>query len=151
MKYIFLLLITFTLSSYGTCQEGPSDNIYLKSLQEHIEYIKSVNQSDVQSVYVEENDITTTGLPKNIGDVDVIYLSKKEIRNKTKNGKRIHLIVIKPVQIGKRYLKVNLIDFFVTSKRNSFNYANSGGSTFEFRYNCEKEEIELFSKNHSGI
>jgi len=152
MRRLFLLILLFTgfrYSAFG--QTSDSSNIYLTSLTTHLEYLRSLTKKNIELVYVEKSDVTTENLPEQIDGTKVQYLTKSEIQDKTRGGERIKLIVIRPVAVKKSSLRVVVIDFSVTSKKNNFNYANGGGSTFEFIYNCNLQRFELISKKQNGI
>ncbi len=149
MKHGFTLFLFLVCGFVGHGQANDTLNIYQISLTHHLEYLKSLNKN-VQSVFVEKSDLTSE-LPEKIGDVRVVYLTRSEIQAKTKKGNRIDLIVIRPVMINAKSIKTVIIDFAVTSKKNKFKYANGGGSTFEFKYNCDLESFELASKKQTGI
>ena len=151
MRLLVFFILVFTCSSKGLCQKDDSSNIYLISLTSHLEYLKSVNKKSLESVYVEKNEVTAEGLPGQIDGTRVLYLTRSEIREKTHKGKRIELIVVRPVVVKSKSIKVTVIDFSVTSKKNNFNYANGGGSTFEFTYNCDLQKFELTNKKQGGI
>lgn len=152
-QVILILIIILGLSSSdGHCQKSDSSNIYLVSLTKHIQYLKSLRTTaGLSSVYVEKDELTTENLPEKIDDVTISYLTRQEIKSKTSGGKRIRLIVIRPVVVGESSLSVNVIDFSVTSKKNNFNYANGGGSALEFKYDCELKKFVLANKKQGGI
>ncbi|HEY5750636.1 MAG TPA: hypothetical protein VIU12_31455 [Chryseolinea sp.] len=151
MKYLFFLVLSLALGIEGFSQQNDSLNIYLVSLTSHLEYLKSKSKENIQSVYVERDDLVTGSLPKQIDGITIFYLTRLEIRDKTRKGKRIPLIVIRPVKVERTSLKISIIDFSVTTKKNSFNYSNGGGSTLEFRYNCDLQKFELTNKKQGGI
>jgi len=146
---IFFMIVFICYGNKASCQQNDSPNIYLVSLTSHLGYLKSVNKKSIQ-VYVEKSDITET-LPDQIDGTRIVYLTKSEIRDKTRKGQRIDLIVMRPVIVGVKSLQVTIIDFSVTSKKNMFNYANGGGSTLEFAYNCNLGRFELTNKRQGGI
>lgn len=152
-KVILISIIILGLSSSdGHGQASDSSNIYLISLTQHIEYLRSLKTTaGLSSVYVETDELTTENLPEKIGDMTISYLTRQEIKSKTLDGKRIRLIVVRPVVVNEGSLRVNVIDFFVTSKKNNFNYVNLGGSIFIFKHNCEKGRIELSHQKHGEI
>lgn len=139
------------ITRFGQCQQSDDLNIYSESLKWHLEYIKSFKALSEQEVYVEKNDVTTLDLPERIGEIKITCLSKEEIKAKTKSGNRIHLVVIRPVIVENSSLKVGIIDFYVSSKKRSFNYANTGGSILRFSYDCELAKFKLIDKKYSGI
>lgn len=151
MRFLVFFILVFSCYNKGLCQKDDSPNIYLISLTSHLEYLKSVNKKSIESVYVEKDEVTTEGLPDQIDGTRVLYLTRSEIREKTQKGKRIELIVVRPVVVKSRSIKVTVIDFSVTSKKNNFNYANGGGSIFEFTYNCDLQKFELTNKKQGGI
>jgi hypothetical protein len=152
MRQLFLFILLFTGCRYEAfCQRSDSSTIYLTSLTTHLEYLKSVSKKNLELVYVEKSDITTENLPEQIDGTRVHYLTGSEIQDKTRKGERIKLIVIRPVVVKGSALRVVVIDFSVTSKKNNFNYANGGGSTFEFTYNCDVQRFELTNKKQGGI
>ncbi len=151
MKHpIFLILILTCCGYKGICQQNDSLNIYRISLATHIEYLKSVNKASIQSVNIERSEVTES-LPDQVNGIRIFYLTRSEIRDKTQKGKRIELIVIRPVIVDSKSLKITIIDFSVTSKKNNFNYANGGGSSLEFKYNCNLQKFELTNKKQGGI
>lgn len=151
MRRLFLFILLIICSYRGVCQKNDSPNIYLISLTTHLEYLKSVSKKSIESVYVERHEVATEGLPDQIDGTRIYYLTRLEIRDKTRKGKRIELIVMRPVVVKATSLKVAIIDFSVTSKKNNFNYANGGGSTLEFTYNCDAQRFELTNKKQGGI
>lgn len=148
-----LVLITATLLLYQGEVHGQSTeatDIYLISLKEHLVWAAK-NRTTLQTVYVEKNEHTTESLPASVSGMEITYLTKTEILDKTRNGRRIFLLVIRPVEVKSEYLKISVIDFSVTSRKKTLKYANGGGSVFEFRYNCDRGVFELTNKRQSGI
>jgi|688.fasta_scaffold566956_2 hypothetical protein len=151
-KILFLTVILSCVSNKANCQPKDTTNIYLLSLTEHLEYIKKLSKDrGLNSIYVEKNELTTESLPNQIGGITILYLTPSEIQSKTRGGKQIHLVVIRPVKVEAELLKVGIIDFYVTTKKKNFNYANTGGSTLRFKYSCERNKFELFNKKQGGI
>ncbi|HEY5750642.1 MAG TPA: hypothetical protein VIU12_31485 [Chryseolinea sp.] len=129
MKYLFFLVLSLAVCIEGFSQQSDSLNIYLVSLTSHLEYLKSMSKENIQSVYVERDDLVTGSLPKQMDGITISYLTRLEIRDKTRKGKGIPVIVIRPVKVERTSLKISIIDFSVTTKKDSFNYSNGGGST----------------------
>lgn len=150
IQYLFVLLLSFFANHESTSQNKPVD-IYLSSLSFHLDQLKAIKKGGLNSIYVEQNEVTTVGLPEELGGIKIIFLTREEIREKTRNGKRIELVAIRPVRIYPKSLVVTVLNFSVTSKRNTFNYANGGGSTLEFAYNCDDQQFELVRTQYGGI
>ncbi len=49
--------------------------------------------------------------------------------------------------LNKNRLTVSIIDFIITFKDGKYNFANGGGSTIVFEYNCNKMSWEFLSNN----
>lgn len=152
MRYLIFVLISLALDANAFSNPVDSTSIYFTSLSNHLEYLKSLkkNANGLNEVYVEKSEITES-LPSDIGSVHISYLTLSEIKAKTTKGKRIHLIVVRPVKVESTLLRVNVIDFFVTSNKEGFNYANTGGSVFEFRFDCERNRFLVSNKKQGGI
>ncbi|MBL0743947.1 hypothetical protein [Chryseolinea lacunae] len=95
LKAFFLLVFVGSMHQ-GFAQKKKPIDLYVISLTEHLSYLKSV-QSPIVG-YVEKTN-ETEGLPSQIGDIQLEYLTKSEIRAKTRGGKQIFLLVIRPVQV----------------------------------------------------
>lgn len=80
---------------------------------------------------IEQNDYTTDSLPEIIDDFTIDILTRKDIYERTKNKKPIHLIAIRPARWDNGRLVIHVIDFAVSRKRNHYFYGNGGGSSFE--------------------
>lgn len=151
MRYLFLLFLMLGIIQNGLGQQKEPINIYSESLNWHLKNLKAINAIKCNTVYIEKDEISTVGLPEEINNVQIICLSREEVRTKTKNGVGINIIVIKPVKVKLKTLEVVLIDFYVTSKGKNFFYGNGGGSVIEFKYNCETEEFEYSENKYHGI
>lgn len=50
---------------------------------------------------------------------------------------------------GNKFI-VTIIDFYITYKKNNYDFGNGGGSTIVFNYNCEKAKWNLVSSETKG-
>lgn len=137
-------------------QKTDSANVYYQALKLHLDYLDSYNDkrpkeaSLITQYLIEQNDYTTDSFPKIINNFTIDILTQKEIYERTKNKKTIHLIAIRPARWDKGRLVINVIDFAVSRKRNHYFYSNGGGSSFEIIGDNDKR-IGIKVINQGGI
>ncbi len=145
-RAILILLALVAIDQLVVAQD-----IYTESLKYHLENLMAVDAIRNKTVYVERIARLTDELPDSIYSLRIVYLSKDEIRYMTKHKSGIDIIVITPAKMDSAVWRVNVIDFYVTSDRKSFNYSNGGGSIIEFTYDCNFARFRVENKKYIGF
>jgi hypothetical protein len=95
-------------------------------------------------IYVENAFPVDDFFPKVINGIKIQYLDQNELKTiLRKNKSSIPVIKIIPLKIINDKLFINVIQFQVTFKKDNFNYANGGGLSVYFIYNCETKTIQF--------
>jgi hypothetical protein len=147
---VFFLKLTLNAQS-----QTDSTNIYLRALSGHLEYLRHFNQERPDLIkipdtyYIEHDRIATENFPTEIDGQKIEILTREEIIEKTKGGKSITLIAVRPVQWKNGQMEIHIIEFDVSGNKRNLNYVNQmNGSSF--RINCtsdiETPEIERIEK-----
>lgn len=71
-------------------------------------------------------------------------------KNKSRLKKGIHAWKILPILNGSR-LTVNIVDFRVSYKNHNYHFANTGGATVVFEYQCATGKWVLINTTWSGL
>jgi hypothetical protein len=138
-------------------QKSDTSNVYYQALKLHLDYLNSYNErrpkesSLITHYLVEQNDYTTDSLPETISYFTIEILTRKDIYERTKNKKTIHLIALRPARWENGKLVINVIDFGVSRKGKHFYYINGGGSSFEIVANGEGDDLKLKILFQGGI
>lgn len=77
-----------------------------------------------------------------------INVYDKKNRGRLKKG--IHAWKILPVLNGNRLI-IKIVDFNITYKNRNYNFANGGGATVIFEYDCDTSKWVLMNTKWSGI
>jgi hypothetical protein len=120
-------------------QKTDSLNIYWVALKMHVTYFETLQKQDSNMViYIERDNNLFYKFPMSIGGHNIRLLGRDEIKQLAKK-KSLELISIRPIQLIDSSLDLNIINYNVTYKKRSFNYANEGGSIVTFIFDCTKQ------------
>lgn len=142
MKY-FILLILLTISFSLYSQNDEKQNPYDIIISYHIDYLAEYYKSlDEKIIYIKGD----TKLPLNsitsYKGYKIVFLNSNEIINKAKKQAFI-ISFIEQVVLRNNGFTINIVDFTVKYKRKKLNLSNLGSESFDFEYDCEKEEFVL--------
>jgi len=150
-KICFIPLLFVTISAYAQSVSFDSLNIYYVSLKTHIDYLKNHNMVRRDKIiYIQADEHVVEKIPLEIYGCKIVFLDIQQIKEKAKKD-FLPLVEIRPLELWSNRLIVTLIDFTVVYKRRNLNYSNSGGSQFEFQYDCYKDKFTLKNSQHNGI
>lgn len=141
IKLFFAAFVAFCFSE-AYSQQNEKPDIYQICLTRYLESYK-IEAKSKGSVFVERNDLTTESMSAKISNISILYLNQQDIKVETKNEKRIHLIRVNPMRIEDELIKISIINFYVSRRKNHFRYINSGGETYKFKFNCENSQFEI--------
>ncbi|QJB37298.1 hypothetical protein HF324_05305 [Chitinophaga oryzae] len=148
---IFFLVVTpcwaFGQKADNT-EAKDSTNLYYQAFSNYCAQLSSEN---VQTLLLEENNITTESIPRRIGAHNIEVLDVFGVQNKLKEKKSIILIRIVPLRIKNGNFFINIIPFNVVSTSSGINYINSGGSIVEFLYDCSSKKFNILGVKTNGI
>lgn len=144
MKQIIFYLVLLQSSilfgqTTSSSEIKDSSNIYNIALRV---YLSDAVVSD--ELFVEENDITTSSMPEQLGGVTIQLMNSSQIRKKAKKGP-FTLYRIIPLRFEKGIFFVNVIPFNVKCKRKNLQMSNQGGVTVKFKYNCETNTLSVLN------
>lgn len=154
MKNIFFLVASLLYAGIALGQTGnntesrDSSNIYYQAFKHYCSQLSS-SSSDI--LLVEENNITTESLPKQLGGLQIEIIDVWKLQKKLKTTKSLVLIRIVPLRVNEGHFFINIIPFNVMRSKSGVNYVNSGGSKVEFLYDCTNGIFKLEKVVNSGI
>ncbi|SFT52743.1 hypothetical protein SAMN05216474_1094 [Lishizhenia tianjinensis] len=157
MKTILVLLlglITINLSAQDTIRISKkdssdliSDNLYATALEKHLEFRKVHYKYD-EVIYVQQDDLTTYGLPDSLAGKRIVLLSETELLKVLKKKEKLELIVFDHITVGAKevFLRVAITkclarkkgifntdySFVTTMKNSSFVYFTLRDSKYIF-------------------
>ena len=105
-----------------------------------------------RSVVVEYNLFTTRNLPTQFGKIKVEYLDTNTLAARyKKNRKPISILAIRPLQGDNAELELNVLFYYFSFEKRSYNYSLEGGCNVKFIYDCEKKQFVVKTAETSGI
>jgi len=105
----------------------------------------------LENIYLIDDSYNPFYLNKNKQDLyNFKSIELYEKRNKKLLKKGINAWKISS-NLNNNRLTITIIDFFITLNNGKYNFANGGGSTTIFEYNCNKMSWELISCITKGI
>ncbi len=148
----FGLLITsgFSQDKAATTE----NNLYAKALSAClVKEPQAENSVEVErSVIVEYNLFTTRNLPTQFGKIKVGYLDTNTLAARyKKNRELISILAIRPLQSDSTELELNILFYYLSFEKRSYNYSLEGGCNVKFVYDCEKKQFVVKTAETSGI
>lgn len=113
-------------------------------------YLSDYNNK-LKNVYLIDNDYNPYSLDKDkqelyrFKNIDLYKKQNKKLLKKGVNAWKISS------NLNNNRLTISIIDFFITFDNGKYNFANGGGSTTIFEYNCNKMDWELINNITNGI
>ena len=146
MKSIAIILLvgqSFYLfgQSASNTESRDENDVYYQALEFYLD-----KNNMIEEVFIEQNSITSLGMPLKIGGREIILLSNEGIIKKAKKGEFIlHRIIPLRFEDGKFY--INIIPYRANCKRRNLDLKNQGGEKIQFEYNCKIEKLVLTASN----
>ncbi|MFD2888298.1 hypothetical protein [Chitinophaga cymbidii] len=154
MKYLLFLIASLLWTGIALGQTASnteshdSSNIYYQAF---MHYCSNSLPDNNGILLVEENNITTESLPKQLKNIRVEVVDVQKLQKKLKTTKSLTLIRVVPLRVKEGRFFVNIIPFDVSRTRSGFHYVNSGGCTVEFLYDCTNDVFSLSAVVNKGI
>lgn len=148
-QFILLLFLTLAGLTGIKAQEFDSTNIYFRALTLHLKYWDDFHNERPDLVkkrdvfYIEQNEFITRNFPAEICGQKIEILLAEEIYKKTKNRKRIGLVVVRPATWRNGKLTITVIDFVVSRKQKKYFMMNSSGSEFQIVGDSTENKLGL--------
>ncbi len=144
MKQIIFYLVLFQSSiifgqTATSSESKDSSNIYSIALKV---YLGGAVVND--ELFIEENDITTSSIPEQLGGVTIQLMKSSQIRKKAKKG-TFTLYRVVPLRFDAGIFFVNIIPFSVKCERKNLQMVNQGGLTVKFKYSCETNTLNVLN------
>lgn len=153
IRLIILLLISslpaFCQMTFNT-EEADTSNVYHFALREYCKYL-SKTSSSIETIYIESNYLVTNNLPTKIKQLEIQYLSEKEIKKHLKGKAKMTLVNILPLEVKGGDFCVKIIPFKVEYKRGHFNYFNYGGLGVHFKFDKNLNGLVFTYSKMGGI
>ncbi|PSL42366.1 hypothetical protein CLV51_1134 [Chitinophaga niastensis] len=150
--WITSLLLLVSCLAFGQSADNTeskdSTNIYYQALSY---YCSRLSSEHLQTLLLEENNITTESIPRHMGAYNIEVLDVFKVQNRLKKKNSLMLIRIVPLRIKNGKFFINIIPFNVVNTATGVNYINSGGSTVEFLYDCSNKKLNVLAVKTSGI
>jgi hypothetical protein len=132
------------------------NNLYYRALfasldKMHNEWGK-IDDTDYHNMIVERNRDITEGLPSQLGEYRVEYLSPEELIGRYKKlRKPFPILVVYPIVNEVERLRVSFNFYWISHKNRTLSYSLSEWSNVYFRYDCGKREYVLDEVKLGGI
>jgi hypothetical protein len=155
-SHLMILFLFLFIKGYSQSQEDEYRKMIDSAINLKVQdYFKvpgnlSTGGADKKSLYlIDENNFPYkyTSMPMSITfkTIDMSYAGN---RNVLKHG--IHAWKIIPF-LKSNKMTVRIIDFLITYKNNSYNFANGGGSEIVFEYLCNENKWVLVKTKNQGL
>jgi len=169
MKTVPLAAFIALITAFVSAQSKPSEkqnenNLYSIALKASILQMEkswghiddSVAGEDIRTDYrhmiVEKDPLITEGLPTEFENHSVEYLDNQGLSERyRKLGKSYAVLVIHPMQNEGNTLKIAVVVYWVSYKRNRLQLGLSDWSNVEFSYDCDKQQFVTSSVKLGGI
>lgn len=157
MKTLFLSVsLLFLIDGYSQKQENDYklliDSALTLKVNEFIKVQKGDNAIDInQSNYylIDENNFpykyNRTFERIKFKSIDLSHPKNKQLLRK---GIRVWKII---PTLKSNNLKVDIIEFMVTYRENTYKFLNGGGAEIEFEYSCESNKWVLIKFSNKGL
>jgi hypothetical protein len=130
--FIIFVLVGFSLNAQvaSNTESKDSTNIYFQS----IEILCKKLHNKFETLFVEQNNLTTNSLPLKIGEHEIKIIDITELKKLVKKNKDIEIVSIIPLRVKTGEFFVNIIYFSVKIERKQIIFINKGGYSVVFEY-----------------
>jgi len=160
----FVTLIAVSASAQSEPSKNAENNLYSLALKASILQMEkdwgqidgSVRGEEIRTDYrhiiVEKDPLITDGLPAEFDNHSVEYLDHEGLVARCRKlGKSYAALVIRPIQNEGPMLKVAVVVYWVSYKKNRLELGQSDWSHVEFRYDCNQQQFVVSSVKLGGI
>lgn len=130
--FIIFVLVGYSLNAQvaSNTESKDSTNIYFQS----IEILCKNLHNKFETLFVEQNNLTTNSLPFKIGEHEIKIIDTSELKKLVKKNKDIEIVRIIPLRVKTGEFFVNIIYFSVKIERKQIKFINMGGYSVVFEY-----------------
>jgi len=147
-----LVLLSLPLAVFGqtanSTETMDSTNVYYQAFKLYCSELDSAKNFKLN---VEENNLTTSSLPTQIGSFHINIIDIFRLQKQLKKLGSLILIRIVPMRIKSGVFFINIIPFRVVKTEEGINYINSGGATIRFNYDCQGKHFILISNKDYSL
>lgn len=138
-SFFYSILFLLSLPIYGqgsfNTEQNDTTNVYYFVLNE---VCKQYAKYGHDTLFIQKDDTNALVLPVSSNNVVIKYLDVEEIFRLTTKHKSIELLRVVPLKFEKNGFFIDVVSFKASRKRKSLFYGNQGGTSFHFRYECDK-------------
>lgn len=139
MKIAILIVLTFFIHGLGDT-ESQYDDIYFNSLKLHITHFQELGEKlniNIEKVYIREVSYHSK-YNCTINGVEIITINNKQLHELTRNGNKINLVLINPIECNNSDMYMYITNFLVKRKRKHYTMIGQDGSKIYLKYDCKK-------------
>jgi hypothetical protein len=135
------------MAQANNTESQDTTNVYIQSFRLFCEYVEKYFP-DTKEILLEENALTTKGMPAQVGDLDIRQINQRDLKAEIKKKSVIYLTRIVPLRMKDGEFFINIIPFEVTYEKKNLHLVNGGAFVVNYKYDCETESLIL--KNLDG-